>query len=55
MTVFQIISTALAGMATLYFGQVVIRTKTYQPINGLQVFLWISLVMACVVSWVGVR
>lgn len=55
MTPFQLVSSAIAGLFTVYYSQVMFRTKTYAPLTMFQVTLWVTALAVCTASWVGIQ
>jgi hypothetical protein len=54
MTIFQIISTIIAGFFTLYYLPTLVR-ETYNGLNALQAITWIVSIIVAIVSFVGVQ
>lgn len=53
MTPMQIVSTGLAALFTLYYGQAFFKKQLV--ITGLNAAIWVAAVLWAVVSWIGVK
>lgn len=54
MTIAQAISTLIAAIATVYFAPAMWRSE-YRSLSVFQVAVWCAAVLACVLSFVGLR